>query len=82
MRRTQVQLTEEQLEALRREAAHRSVSVSEVVRLAIDTWVLADHRPPRDELKRRALAAAGRFASGEADVAARHDDYLSEAYRS
>jgi hypothetical protein len=82
MKRTQVQLTEEQLQALRKAAADRSVSVSEVVRQAIDVWVQADRRPPRDELKRRALAAAGRFASGRSDVAARHDDYLAEAFRS
>jgi Arc/MetJ-type ribon-helix-helix transcriptional regulator len=82
MKRTQVQLTEEQLQALRKAAADRSVSVSEVVRQAIDVWVQADRRPPRDELKRRALAAAGRCASGRSDVAARHDDYLAEAFRS
>ena len=33
------------------------------------------------ERRRRAIAAAGRFHSGRPDVAARHDDYLAEAYQ-
>jgi hypothetical protein len=34
-----------------------------------------------DEQRRRAIAAAGMFASGLQDVARHHDDYLAEAYR-
>ncbi|MGH7563150.1 MAG: ribbon-helix-helix protein, CopG family, partial [Gemmatimonadota bacterium] len=79
MRRTQVQFTEEQMEALRREATRRSVSVSEAVRQAVDAWVTADRRPTDEEIRRRALSVIGRFASGKTDVATRHDDYLSEA---
>ena len=33
------------------------------------------------ELRQRALLAAGRFHSGHDDIATRHDDYLSEAFK-
>ncbi len=82
MKRTQVQLTEEQLDSLRREAARRSLSVSEVLRQAVDAWVKSPRRPAAEELKRRALEATGRFGSGKTDVSARHDEYLADAYRS
>jgi hypothetical protein len=36
--------------------------------------------PTADALRERAMAAAGRFASGYQDVAERHDDYLTEAF--
>lgn len=80
MVRTQVQFTEEQLEALRDRAAREDVSVSEVVRRAVEAWVGSEPTPV--ERRRRALAAAGRFASGEADVALRHDDYLANGFGS
>jgi Arc/MetJ-type ribon-helix-helix transcriptional regulator len=79
MVRTQVQFTEEQLEALRERAAREQVSVSELVRRAVEAWVGSEPSP--SERRRRALEAAGRFASGDRDVARRHDDYLARAYR-
>lgn len=82
MLRVQVQLTEEQLRALRVQAAREHVSVSELVRRAVDARREAATVPAADELKRRALEAAGRFASGTCDVSQRHDEYLSDAYRS
>lgn len=81
MVRTQVQFREEQIEALRREAARGNVSVSEVVRRAVDAWLEADPAPSNEERKRRAIDAAGRFGSGRGDVAARHDEHLAEIYR-
>lgn len=32
------------------------------------------------ERRRRALAAAGRFSSGSADVSVRHDEHLTDAF--
>jgi Arc/MetJ-type ribon-helix-helix transcriptional regulator len=82
MQRTQVQFTEAQLEALKAQAAEGDVSVSEVVRRAVDAWLGRSGAPDPDDLRSRALAAAGRFASGQADIAQQHDRYLSEAHRS
>jgi hypothetical protein len=82
MVRAQIQFTGEQLEALRARAAQLNVSVSEVVRRAVEAWVKPGLAPSSDELRRRALEAAGRFASGETDVARKHDHYLSDASES
>lgn len=81
MIRAQVQFTEDQLAALRERAAQLGVSISDVVRRAVDSWVPAQSGASSAELRRRALEAAGKYASGRSDVARRHDDYLTEAYR-
>jgi hypothetical protein len=81
MIRTQIQLTQKQLKALRAKALRLNVSVAELVRRAVDAYVAAEVVPSFEERRRRAVEAAGRFGSGKTDVAKRHDDYLSEAYR-
>jgi len=80
MVRMQIQFTEEEVEALRREAAQRHLSISAVVRQAVDTR-LAHPRPELsvEERKARAKAACGRFRSGLGDVSARHDDYFADS---
>jgi hypothetical protein len=80
MIRTQIQFTEPQLRALRELAARRGASISELVREAVNTLTAAEALPSRDERRRRAIAAAGRFRSGRNDVSSRHDDYLFDAY--
>ena len=82
MVRTQVQLTEEQLAALRAQAARRGSSVSAVVRRAVDALLRSEASASPEERRRRALEAVGRFSSGKRDVAERHDDYLADALRS
>jgi len=80
MVRMQIQFTEAAAEALRREAAQRSVSVSAVVRDAVDERLSRGHlAPSREELARRSLAAMGRFHSGTGDVSARHDEYFADS---
>ena len=54
----------------------------QVVRRAVDALTQAGAAPSVAELRQRALDASGRFSSGSTDVARRHDDHLSEAYRS
>jgi Arc/MetJ-type ribon-helix-helix transcriptional regulator len=80
--RTQVQLTERQARLIRELASRRGVSISEVVREAVDALATAEALPSADQRRQRALAAAGRFRSENHDVARRHDDYLADAYRS
>jgi hypothetical protein len=80
MIRTQIQLSEDQVEALRQMAAEREASMAELIRQAIDQWLRAEGAVNRAERKRRALAAAGRFHSDQTDLSEAHDRYLAEAY--
>lgn len=77
MVRTIVQLPEAQAAALERAARRRGVSRAAVVREALDR-LLRPEMSDEDATLRRALAAAGSFASGVPDLAERHDDYLAE----
>lgn len=81
MKRIQIQLDEDQLRVLKARAARENVSVAGLVRRAVDAWMRRDSQPPGAELRRRAGSAAGRFASGRADVAEHHDEYLAGAFR-
>lgn len=80
MVRTQIQLTEEQARRLKRAAAHRGVSMAELIRQGVDAILSAETGAGRTALKERALQAAGKFGSGRKDVSARHDSHLAEAY--
>jgi predicted DNA-binding protein len=75
--RTQVQLTEERVRALKALSARTGLSVAELIRRSLapllESMVTED-----DERYRRAIAAAGRFRSGQADLAVEHDRYLAE----
>ncbi len=78
MVRTQIQLTEEQVQALKEIAAERRVSMSEVIRQGVER-VLGERKEA--EKWRRALAIIGRYSDPEPDVSTDHDRYLDEAYR-
>lgn len=79
MVRMQIQFTEAQSSVLRDVAADKGVSISAVVREAVeDAVVRGRHRPSREELLKRSLAAMGRFRSGTGDVASRHDEYFAD----
>ena len=80
MHRTQIQLTTQQLEALRALSATEHRSVAELVRESVDQYV-ERASPNRIELMKRALEVAGKFSSGYTDISARHDDYLAEDFR-
>ncbi len=45
-----------------------------------ETQTPAEAMISREERKRRAIAVAGRFRSGLADLSVEHDRYLTEAY--
>ncbi len=81
MTRAQVQLTDEQLAALRQLSAESGRSIAELVRLGVELYLASQHRPSRDDQVRRALAVSGRFSSGARDVSSQHDRYLAEAFR-
>ena len=75
---TQIQLTEEQAERVKREAAARGVSMAEVIRLAIDSYIRS---PTRAELWARARKAVGGGHSGFSDISVNHDKYLADDTR-
>ena len=80
MVRMQIQFSEDQLRLLRDQAASEHASVSEIVRRAVDSWIDGRMQPSIAERRRRAIAAAGGFASGHRDIAERHDHYLTDAF--
>jgi predicted transcriptional regulator len=78
--RTQISLTEEQAEALRRLAALRRRSQAALIREALDDYLAADRR---DDPFERSLSAIGACRSDIDDgrsVAVDHDAELDAAY--
>lgn len=82
MVRTQVQLTEQQMKALRRIAGSNGRSIADLIREGVDLYLSSQLRPSREEQIARALRFVGKFASGRSDISTEHDRYLAEAYRS
>ncbi len=81
MVRTQVQLTEGQIESLRRLYAASGRSVADLVRQGVDQYLAGKSQPDMEERRTRALRVLGRFSSGTSDVSVRHDHYLAQAFR-
>jgi hypothetical protein len=81
MIRTQIQLTSEQAAVLRAMAADRRVSVAELIRMSVDSFVSREVGTGSQQKRLRAASVVGRFASPAADVSAEHDRYLAEAFR-
>ncbi len=78
MIRMQIQFTDEQIRELKRLAADRGVSISSVVREAVEKELGVDTREARWQ---RALGVAGKFRSREGDISEEHDRYLAEDFR-
>jgi hypothetical protein len=80
MVRTQVQLTEEQVKALRRISSSTGQSIADLVRQGVDRFLATQSIASRQERIERAMRIAGKFSSGKPDVSTHHDDYLSAAF--
>jgi hypothetical protein len=79
MVRTQIQLTKTQMASVKKLSEQRSVSMAETIRLAIEQLTeQSRHSSGGRERSARALAAIGRFRSGEADLSTNHDNYFAE----
>ena len=78
MIRTQIQLTTEQARALKRLAAKEGKSVAELIRVSVDDLIRRGGNPAPEELRQRALNAAGKL-NGPENLATDHDAYLAEA---
>jgi hypothetical protein len=81
MIRTQVQLTEKQVEALRQISSATGQSIADLVRQSVDRLLAVHSLVSRRERIERAMRVADRFRSGKTDVSTRHDDYLAEAFQ-
>ena len=80
MVRTQIQLTEEQVEAIKRIALSRRLPVAELIRRAVDTMIKSSTAADPEERVKRALEIAGKFRSGKRDISKKHDKYLADIY--
>ena len=80
MVRTQIQLTEEQSKALKEISAQKDISMAELIRQMINSYLQACETISSEERRQRAIEAAGRFHSGQADLSEKHDAYLAEVY--
>ena len=80
MVRTQIQLTEDQANALKKIAQSRHLSVAELVRKAVDTVIRSSTVMNIEERHKRAIEIVGKFGSGKRDVSKKHDLYLTETY--
>lgn len=79
MIRLQVQLREDQHARLRAEAAKRGVSISALLREAVDRGIGEDEA---EQAWQRALAAVGQFRSGRSYVSGEHDRQLDDSFDS
>jgi hypothetical protein len=77
MIRTQVRLTDAQLEALRRASADTGRSVADLIRQGVDKYLAGQSEPGREERVEKAIRIAGRFSSGRKDVSINHDRHLA-----
>jgi len=81
MVRTQIQLTENQLDSLKRLSANSGRSIANLIREAVELCLRKQIPADFNERTKRALGVAGRFSSGASDVSAHHDDYLADAFK-
>jgi hypothetical protein len=80
MIRTQIQLTETQMRALRRLARGTGRSLAAVIRARLDECLQNALGPTREERLKRARALFRRFRSGKRDLSSRHDRHLADAF--
>jgi predicted transcriptional regulator len=79
MVRMQIQLTEEQQKELRYQARKRGISISALVREAVDHELA--RRDSRERAWARALSVIGSGRGGPPyNVGENHDEHLAEAY--
>jgi len=81
MVRTQVQLTDRQLKALRDASSATGRSVADLIREGVDQYLTGRTELAREERIERAIGVAGKFRSGLSDVSAKHDRHLADAFR-
>ena len=81
MVRTQIQLTNEQAQALKERSLASGESVASLIRRAVDQ-ILITGKPDRAALYRQAGAVIGKYEADSSDISVEHDRYLEEAFDS
>ena len=82
MVRTQIQLTKKQMERLKEYAAHKGVSLAEIIRRSVDLFFkIENEREEKDKLYLKARETAGKYDSRITDLAKNHDRYLQENFK-
>ena len=82
MKRTQIQLTEEQAKKLREIAMKNHESVASIIRNAIDQFLSLSAKDDLSTLYRQADSVVGKYRADADDVSVAHDRYLEEEYES
>jgi hypothetical protein len=77
MIRMGVRFTQGQYVALKRKARRDRISLSAVIREAVDSW---RGRSDREAAIARSLASVGRYRSGRKDISRRHDEELARIH--
>ena len=80
MVRTQIQLTEEQSQTLKRIAGKENISVAELIRRSVDAYIDTRLKVSPGEREQRLLSIVGIGHSGVSDLGVNHDKYLAEIY--
>ncbi|HET6384809.1 MAG TPA: CopG family transcriptional regulator [Armatimonadota bacterium] len=76
----QVELTDEETRRLIEVAAENRLTVDSLIHEAVVEKLLRAKPFRTDEMRRRAVAAAGRFHAAENDLGPNHDKYLTKAF--
>ena len=81
MIRTQIQLTKEQVRALKHLAARESRSLADLVRQSVELYLSHEKETGRALKVELGLEAIGKFSSGSSTGSSEHDKHLADAYR-
>ncbi len=80
MIRTQIQLTENQSDMLKRISKKYNISISELIRRGVEMVIQSMPEVDIQEKRNRAFSLGGMFYSEEKDLSVNHDKYLNEVY--
>lgn len=80
MVRTQIQLTENQADILKKISKKYNISISELIRRGVDMIIQSIPEVDIQEKRHRAFSLGGMFYSEDKDLSVNHDKYLAEVY--
>jgi hypothetical protein len=81
MVRTQIQLQDSQVRALKDLAKKKRVSMAELIRRSVDHLIKTSAYIDFDRQKKKAIDVIGKYHSGKKDISAEHDRYLDEDFQ-
>jgi len=81
MVRTQIQLTEEQIQKIKELSFSSHESVAALIRKAVDQFFVTG-KPDSSTLYRQAMSIVGKYKTELSDISVEHDRYLEETFGS